>query len=206
MTSTPLICIQSLLNQTGSALAMHRVRSLRFKYPPVQTAQDGITGRSLADPQERMPSSPTTEYECQLEVITAGAIVAILVQLLTSQSMAITAATRALLSFCMVLELLGISLAICFVRAHHMRSNHPSQPPLALVQHALRVPTVLILTGIVGLGVALVVETLETSLGTAVTMSGFLIFGVIICVSLLVYGLGGLVWGKAGARRAGDHV
>ena len=114
--------------------------------------------------------------------------------------MAIMAATRALLSLCMILELLGISLAICFVQAHHMRGNHPSQPPVALVQHALRVPTVLILTGIVGLGVVLVVETLETSLGTAVTMSGFLIFGAIVCVSLLVYGLGGLVWGKAGAR------
>jgi len=152
-----------------------------------------------------MSGSPATEYEYQLEVITAGAIVAILVQLLTSHSMAITAATRALLSLCMILELLGVSLAICFVQAHHMRGNCSSQPPVALVQHALRVPTVLILTGIVGLGIALVVETLETSLGTAVTMSGFLIFGVIICVSLLVYGLGGLIWGKAGGR-VGDHV
>ena len=119
--------------------------------------------------------------------------------------MAITAATRALLSLCMILELLGISLAICLVQAHHMRRNHPSQPSVALVQHALRVPTVLILTGIVGLGVALVVETLETSLGTAVTMSGFLIFGAIVCVSLLVYGLGGLVWRKAGAS-SGDNA
>ena len=90
----------------------------------------------------------------------------------------------------MILKLLNHSF-------RHMRGKHASQPPLALLQHALWVPTVLILTGIVGLGVALAVETLEASLGTAVTMSGFLIVGVIVCISFLVYGLGGLVWGKA---------
>jgi hypothetical protein len=73
------------------------------------------------------------------------------------------------------------------------------------LQHASRVPTILILIGIVGLGVALVVETFETSLGTALTMSGILVFGVGLCVSLLVCGFGGLVRTKAG-RRVGDNV
>jgi len=59
------------------------------------------------------------------------------------------------------------------------------------------------LTGIVGLGVALVLETLETSLGMAVTMSGFLLIGVVVCVSLLACGLGGLVGGRA--RRFVNH-
>jgi uncharacterized membrane protein YadS len=115
--------------------------------------------------------------------------------------MAIASATRALLSLCMILELLGISLAICFVHAHHMRGTYHVRPPPALVQHAWRVPTVLILMGIVGLGVGLVVETLETSLGTAVTMSGILIFGIFVCVLLLVRSLGGLV-----GRHIGDNV
>jgi Flp pilus assembly protein TadB len=47
-------------------------------------------------------------------------------------------------------------------------------------QHALRVPVVLILTGIVGLGVTLVLETLGTSLGMAVTMGSFLLVGVVL--------------------------
>jgi hypothetical protein len=34
-----------------------------------------------------------------------------------------------------------------------------------------------------------VVETLQTSLGTAVTMSSFLIFGVILCILTLLRGL-----------------
>jgi hypothetical protein len=88
----------------------------------------------------------------------------------------------------MVLELVGVSLAICFAQAHH---SNPSQPLQALPRHALRVPTALILTGIVGLGVALVVETIDTSLGAAVTMSGFIVFGFMLCVLLLVCSLGG---------------
>jgi hypothetical protein len=117
--------------------------------------------------------------------------------------MAVAAAIRALLSLCMVLELLGILLAICFAQAHHTMNGHASQPTPALTQHASRVPVVLILTGIVGLGVALVLETLETSLGMAVTMSGFLIIGVVLCVSLLACGLKGLVRGRA--RRFVNH-
>jgi hypothetical protein len=92
----------------------------------------------------------------------------------------------------MVLELVGVSLAICFAQAHH------SQPLQALPRHALRVPTALILTGIVGLGVALVVETIDTSLGAAVTMSGFIVFGFMLCVLLSVCSLGGYVGGNVG--------
>jgi hypothetical protein len=117
--------------------------------------------------------------------------------------MAVAAAIRALLSLCVVFELLGILLAICFAQAHYTMNVHASQPPPALTQHASRVPVVLILTGIVGLGVALVLETLETSLGMAVTMSGFLLIGVVLCVSLLACDLGGLVGGRA--RRFVNH-
>jgi hypothetical protein len=130
-------------------------------------------------------------------------MVAILVQILTSGSMAVTAAIRALLSLCILLELLGILLAICFAQAHCTMNGHASQAPPALTQHALRVPVALVLTGIVGLGIALVLETLETSLGMAVTMSGFLLIGVFICVSLLVCGLGRSVRGRA--RRFVNH-
>lgn len=112
----------------------------------------------------------------------AGATVAILVQIFTSQSMTIT---RALLSLCMVLELLGMSVAICFAQVCLAENNQRSRTPLGLARHAMRVSTMLILSGIVGLGIALVIETLETSMGTAVTMSGILIFGVVLCISLL---------------------
>jgi uncharacterized membrane protein YcjF (UPF0283 family) len=109
--------------------------------------------------------------------------------------MAIAAAIRALLSLCMILELLGILLAICFAQAHYTRG----QPPSVLTKHALRVPMVLILMGVVGLCVALVVETIETSLGIAVTMCAVLFFGVMLCVLVLVCGLGGWVDRRAGA-------
>jgi hypothetical protein len=44
------------------------------------------------------------------------------------------------------------------------------------------VPIVLILTGIIGLAAALVVETLKASLSIAFIMSGCLIIGVILCL------------------------
>jgi hypothetical protein len=97
----------------------------------------------------------------------------------------------------MVIELLAISLAICFVicfvEAHHshIKGNFisPSTSQLPL-QFASRVPTILILSGILGVGVALTVETFETLLGMALTMGGFLVFGALVCISLLVCGLG----------------
>lgn len=58
------------------------------------------------------------------------------------------------------------------------------------VRLAVQVPTVLILTGIIGTGAAIVVGTLATSLGTAVAMSGFLILGVVWCLLALIRYLG----------------
>jgi hypothetical protein len=115
------------------------------------------------------------------------AIVAIQAQLLTSRS---NKTTRAFLSIAIILELLAILFTICFVQMHNAHDSHHSQPLLALsARLALRVPTVLVLAGIVGLGAALVVDTLETSLGTSVAMSIVLIFGVVLCLLSLVRGL-----------------
>jgi len=111
----------------------------------------------------------------------AAAIVAIQVQLLASN---LNTITRALLSIGIIFELLGILLAICFI--HHTDDGHHFQPFSTLARRTWRVPTVLVLMGIVALGTALVVETLKTSLGTAVAMSSFLIFGVVLCLLTLI--------------------
>jgi hypothetical protein len=109
----------------------------------------------------------------------AVAIVAIQVQLLTSSS---NKTACALFSIGIILELLGILFAICFVQMRNANDGHHPQPLSTLVRLALRVPTVLVLAGIVGLGTGLVVETIETSLGTAIAMSSFLVFGVVLCL------------------------
>ena len=114
--------------------------------------------------------------------IKAGVIVTIQVQLLTSDSMAITTTTRTLLSFGVILELLGILLGICFVQSYHPDEDRPRQAPSTLVRLASGVPIMLILTGIVGLAAALIAETLKTSLSTAFIMSGCVIVGVIVCL------------------------
>jgi len=145
------------------------------------------TTRELPKPK---PSS--AGYEGQLEVITGVAIVAIHVQLL---SVVVASAARTLLSIGLILELLGILLAICFVRTHN---GDNIQPRSTLTRLTLRMPTFLIFMGIVGLGATLVVETLQTSLGTAVTMSSFLIFGVIICILTLLRDLRTAERGESG--------
>jgi hypothetical protein len=115
----------------------------------------------------------------------AVAIIAVQAQLLASSSNKIT---RALLSVGITLELLGILFAICVAQMrNHADDRHHSQPLSTLDHLALRVPTVLILTGVVGLGAALVVDTLETSLGMAVAMSSFLFFGVVSCLLILIH-------------------
>jgi hypothetical protein len=116
----------------------------------------------------------------------AFGIIAIQVQLLLAPTL--NKITRALLSIGIVLELLGILFAICSVQIRNADDAHHFQPLSNFDHVALRVPIVLILTGVVGLGAALVVETLETSLGTAVTMSSFLIFGVVSCILILIRG------------------
>jgi len=125
---------------------------------------------------------PSHVYPC----IKAGVIVTIQVQLLASDSTAITTTTRTLLSFGVVLELLGILLAICFVQSYHPDEGRPRQALSTLARLVSGVPIVLILTGIIGLAAALVVETLKASLSIAFIMSGCLIIGVILC--LLVVG------------------
>jgi len=129
------------------------------------------------------------EYERQ--VVTAGIIVTIQIQLLTSGSMAIATTTRALLSFGVILELLGILLAICFVQLHHPDERHPLQTQSTLVRLTSGVPNVLILTGIIGLATTLVVETLKTSLSMAVVMSGCIVTvsGVALCLFTSFRGL-----------------
>jgi len=116
----------------------------------------------------------------------AGAIITIQLQMLTSGSMATTTATRVLLFFGMTFELLAILLAICFI--HSYQYSEGSQRLPVLVRLASGTPIVFILMGIVGLAVALVVEMLKTSLGTAVAMTGFLLFGIILCLFASFFG------------------
>ncbi len=125
----------------------------------------------------------------------AAAIVAIQLQLL---SMAVATPTRALLSIGMIFELLGILLAICLVQTHNTNNIHHSQPHSILLHLSSRIPTLSIWMGIFGLGVALVVETLQTSLGTAVTMSSLLVFGVILCFIALLRSLRVAAQGEGG--------
>ena len=99
--------------------------------------------------------------------------------------MVITTATHALLSIGVILELLGILLAICFVHSHH---RDPPQRLSMLVRLTSGVPTVLILTGLIGLAMAFVMETLKTSLSTAVVMGGFIISAIFLCILALFCG------------------
>jgi hypothetical protein len=121
--------------------------------------------------------------------IQAVAIVTIQLQLLTSGSMATTITTRALLFIGMTFELLAILLAISFPQfQQYPEEHHPLLPRAALVRLALGMPIVLVFMGIVGLAAALVMETLKTSIGTAAAMSGFLVFGIILCLLASCFG------------------
>ena len=97
----------------------------------------------------------------------------------------ITTITHSLLSFGIVLQLLGIFISLCFIQSHR---NEGNPVPSTLVRLLMRVPTILILLGIVGLGSAFVVETLKASMGTAVAMSAFLVCGVAVCLVALLRG------------------
>jgi cytochrome bd-type quinol oxidase subunit 2 len=108
--------------------------------------------------------------------------------LLTSGSIA-TTATHALLSFGIIFELLGILVAICFLRCcKYSEDSHIPQPLPKLVRVISVVPIILILMGIIGLAAALVVEMLNTSLITAVAMTSVLIFGIILCLGTSHFG------------------
>jgi len=135
------------------------------------------TGCSQAVGQE-----PAAVVELQL---TATAVVAIQLQLLTCGF--ITNISRTIISISIMLELSGLLLTVCLEQARYSRCIHLCRFFVCL---ASQVPAVMILAGIVGLGVALVLETFETSLGAAVTMTGLLAFGVVVCLSVLLCGLG----------------
>jgi hypothetical protein len=90
-----------------------------------------------------------------------------------------TLATRTILSFGIIFELLGLLLAICFPLPERAEDIPPS------FYLASGLPAVPIFMGILGLAAALVVETVKTSLGTAVAMTSALFLGGIVCLSTL---------------------
>jgi hypothetical protein len=114
----------------------------------------------------------------------AVAIIGIQVQILTTNN--ITTITHNLLSFGIILQLLAIFLSICFIQFRQINGTHASST--RLVRLLVHVPTILILLGIVGLGSAVVVETVETSLCTAIAMSIFLACGVGVCILAFLRG------------------
>ena len=119
----------------------------------------------------------------------ACAILTIQLQLLTSGSTATTTTTRALLFFGMIFELLAMLLAISFLPLHqYSERTYPSQPRHVFAHLALEMPIVLVFMGIVMLAAALVVEMLKMSVGIAVAMSGFLVFGIILCLLASCFG------------------
>ena len=99
--------------------------------------------------------------------------------MLTSGSTATTTTTRALLFIGMTFELLAILLAVTFTQSR----------PSTFLRVTSGLPIVLVLVGIVGLAVALVVEMLKVSVGTAAVMSGFLVIGIILCLLASFFGI-----------------
>jgi len=156
--------------------------------PSVSVNDDPIKSESLS-----------TGLDSQIEIITvrgldrfrsrlsftcgftkAVAIIGIQVQMLTTDT---TTIARSLLSFGMILELVSIFISICFIQS---RRSDAAQVPSTFVRLLARVPSILILAGIVVLGAALVVEMFEVSMGAAIAMSALLVCGVLVCL-LAVY-------------------
>jgi hypothetical protein len=90
-----------------------------------------------------------------------GVIVTIQVQLLTSNSMAMSTISRAILSLGIIFELLGTMLAVGFLQ--HPRHNQMPKLLHQGVRFAERLPLVLISFGIVGLAVVLLMDIFKTS-------------------------------------------
>ena len=89
----------------------------------------------------------------------AGIIVTIQTQMLTSNSVATTTIPCALLSSGMMLELLGALLIVGFLYiSHHSGDGQSSRPSTSRNCCTLRVPAMLILTGIAELAAVLVIE------------------------------------------------
>jgi hypothetical protein len=92
-----------------------------------------------------------------------GVIVTIQVQLelLTSNSMAMSTISRAILSLGIIFELLGTMLAVGFLQ--HPRHNQMPKLLHQGVRFAERLPLVLISFGIVGLAMVLLMDIFKTS-------------------------------------------
>jgi len=120
-----------------------------------------------------------------LLVITAGLIISIQAQLVTSRSITPSIVLRIFLIVGMMSELVGVMLIIYFNR---FPVNHSSSSSHVIPRLASGLPTLLVLIGIISLAAALVVEVFDISIGAAAVMSGVLILGVIFCLCAWCFG------------------
>lgn len=89
-------------------------------------------------------------------------------------------------------ELVSVVVIIYFVRFPGNHGHHCSNVYRTAIRRvASEVPAFLILVGILGIAVALIVEMLHISIGTAIAMSGIFIFGFVFCFLAWVLGIGG---------------
>jgi hypothetical protein len=125
----------------------------------------------------------------------AGIIVSIQVQLLTSSSPSSSALTRIFLTLGITSELLGVMLIVFFTRFSKYQSRElPGSAAYRVgIRIASELPAFFVLVGIVGVAAALVVETLDVSVGVAVAMSGVLILLIIFCFVVWCLEVGGRV-------------
>ncbi|KIM82149.1 hypothetical protein PILCRDRAFT_8009 [Piloderma croceum F 1598] len=128
----------SMPDQSRSPRSVTSPRSITESRPPVgRICQYNLPFPStfphpLNSPLHPAVNTSTNFFSGGYErlVVTAGVIVTIQIQLLTSDSTAITTTTRTLLAFGVVLELLGILLAICFIQSYHPdEGGRPRQAP-----------------------------------------------------------------------------
>lgn len=132
----------------------------------------------------------TLIFTC-LEPRQASIVVSIQVPLLTANSAELSVIPRIFLTLGLMSELVGIMLIVYFIRFPENDSHKSSNNLRTVNRAALEAPTFLILTGIIGVAVALVVEMLGISIGAAIAMSGVLILGVMFCFLAWYLGIGG---------------
>ena len=106
----------------------------------------------------------------------AAGILGLELQLLATNSLVTTTTTRTILSFGIIFELLGLLHLICIPIPQHTEGI-----PLFL-RLVSRVPTMLILMGMLGLATALVVETVKLSLNVAIGMGCTFFLGGTVCL------------------------
>jgi hypothetical protein len=100
-------------------------------------------------------------------------------QLLATNSLATSTTARTILSFGIIFELLGLILLICI----HI-PRHTEGIPLSL-RLVLRVPTIMILIGMLGLATTVVVENVKMSLSASIGMSCTFVLGGTVCLVTL---------------------